>query len=1128
MPGVLTLNDRLPERSAPIATPEADKPGFFDGIASAFRVARADTTGYVEGAQLDAYSPVIESLQQLGYEAGAFVNIGNGVVSPEAVWKAVSKERANGRFTDLPATKEEFEMQWRTKQRQRLDRDSSTAQQAGLLPSLIGGVAGAMTDPVNLYTLPLGGFGKTLGTRLFTEAAANMAIEAALTPVAQANREQLGREDMTGTEVLTNIAFAGIGAAVLRGTGEGVVHHWDAIKAAPQAVQERAWAAILDRTPGLRKKVGAGMDWDALDVHLPDIAETMVGRENLSPEQIAAVDGLRTQGQFARANPYADDAAGRTAHNDGMALAMKRIMEGAPALPVPRSAAVTTRAALRDSTGIASRSVAGDAFATMKRRIGVVESGGSDTAKNPRSTATGRYQFIGSTWLRLYRNRYGQNGLSDAAILSKRTDGRLQEVLMDDLLQHNADALEASGIPVDAGNLYLSHFAGSGGAKALHRASPNASARSVLGDAVINANPFLERMTARDVIDWAARKMGGGGERATTVRTEDVPSASEGLADELEALRAEREALLQDAAPAARTAQGTEDAPLPVEDIADDIPTLRNELLPQDTMDEAVRDALPSLRALVADKSRSINAIDDIAGELGLDPVQVRQGLTQLVLRGEMVMNVPANTRQRIRAANGRFRDESDAELIARTGGTWEGNFMRRPPAPVRATNTLAEWISEQGGLKDEGGDLAAMGGGDWHRAKPFRRTLLARKGEGLAPDQALERAIEQGFFPELAGVPQDTYADLHDVALLYDALGAELAGNPRTRGDLLEGDAVGSRFDADHPDYEPILSFVTDELEGLGFSRDSIPAEWLDELAAGVFGRPSGMSDEDAVFYGLHAMEERTAAEAFAETGEVDYEPVAYDEFSANLDDASYRSAAEDSWRRALDAEPAGEGGLSRDGAGARAGAPEALESGPLEATRYSDFDNPVGDAAKAQRDSLAHDLNAEQQQILARYQEEFDSPKTPEEAADLLGPDKSDPERAEWTKGWELGRNGGESPPIDTPLHDGWYVGNTTFQRQGPLNAEPASLDRGAAIDPAIASRQTEEARLRAEAPMRGANRTGQEQDGTMGLGLFDAADQPQFRLDTEGEAQSLPDLIADLEADEAEVSAIRDCLL
>ncbi|KAG5732155.1 hypothetical protein E4T56_gene14823, partial [Termitomyces sp. T112] len=82
-------------------------------------------------------------------------------------------------------------------------------------------------------------------------------------------------------------------------------------------------------------------------------------------------------------------------------------------------------------------------------------------------------------------------------------------------------------------------------------------------------------------------------------------------------------------------------------------------------------------------------------------------------------------------------------------------------------------------------------------------------------------------------------------------------------------------------------------------------------------------------------------------------------------------------------------------------------------------------------------------------------------------------------------------------------------------------------AAIDPAMAERQRQEAQLRADAPLRGENRTGQAQDGTMGLGLFDAADQPTFRLDAEGPEMTLPDLLKMLDDEQADIDAMRSCM-
>ncbi len=46
-------------------------------------------------------------------------------------------------------------------------------------------------------------------------------------------------------------------------------------------------------------------------------------------------------------------------------------------------------------------------------------------------------------------------------------------------------------------------------------------------------------------------------------------------------------------------------------------------------------------------------------------------------------------------------------------------------------------------------------------------------------------------------------------------------------------------------------------------------------------------------------------------------------------------------------------------------------------------------------------------------------------------------------------------------------------------------------------------------------------------MGLGLFDAADQPGFRLDEEGGTIDPRNLLADLDAEEAAIAGIEACL-
>lgn len=101
----------------------------------------------------------------------------------------------------------------------------------------------------------------------------------------------------------------------------------------------------------------------------------------------------------------------------------------------------------------------------------------------------------------------------------------------------------------------------------------------------------------------------------------------------------------------------------------------------------------------------------------------------------------------------------------------------------------------------------------------------------------------------------------------------------------------------------------------------------------------------------------------------------------------------------------------------------------------------------------------------------------------------------------------------------------------RQGvddPYGPEAAALaadllhDLRAAIDPAIAERQAQETALKAAAPLQAKV----DQESTIGAPLFDAADQSRL-FDIDGTPMTAADLLADLDADQAAINAIRGCL-
>jgi hypothetical protein len=130
------------------------------------------------------------------------------------------------------------------------------------------------------------------------------------------------------------------------------------------------------------------------------------------------------------------------------------------------------------------------------------ESSGIADAKNPRSSATGLFQFVEGTWKGLMR-KYPELGLTPEG----RTDPAQQKRAMEKFTQNNIQSLRKAGLPVTNGTLYLAHFAGDGGAKALLRADARTPVEEVLGAPAVKANPFLQGKTAGWAIRWAERKM---------------------------------------------------------------------------------------------------------------------------------------------------------------------------------------------------------------------------------------------------------------------------------------------------------------------------------------------------------------------------------------------------------------------------------------------------------------------------------------------------------------------------------------------------------------------------------------------------------------------------------------------
>jgi len=142
-------------------------------------------------------------------------------------------------------------------------------------------------------------------------------------------------------------------------------------------------------------------------------------------------------------------------------------------------------------------------YSSYLPNIRAAESGGNDSAKNPTSTATGRYQFLRSTWNDLV-NRYPEAGLT----VDGRTDPTQQEAAIRLFTSENARYLKGRGIPLNNGNLYAAHFLGASDAVKVLGASEGLVSDYVPAS-VVKANRFLRGMTVAQFKAWSSGKGNG-------------------------------------------------------------------------------------------------------------------------------------------------------------------------------------------------------------------------------------------------------------------------------------------------------------------------------------------------------------------------------------------------------------------------------------------------------------------------------------------------------------------------------------------------------------------------------------------------------------------------------------------
>ncbi len=139
----------------------------------------------------------------------------------------------------------------------------------------------------------------------------------------------------------------------------------------------------------------------------------------------------------------------------------------------------------------------GDPGEIYFKKLAMQESGGRDNAKAGTSSATGRYQFIDSTWAAVRKAHPELNLTADGRTNRDQSERAIRAFTAD-----NAQALRAAGLPVSEASLYMAHFMGTGGAIRMLKADPNGNAAALFPESArANSTIFFTK-------DGKARSVG--------------------------------------------------------------------------------------------------------------------------------------------------------------------------------------------------------------------------------------------------------------------------------------------------------------------------------------------------------------------------------------------------------------------------------------------------------------------------------------------------------------------------------------------------------------------------------------------------------------------------------------------
>lgn len=145
------------------------------------------------------------------------------------------------------------------------------------------------------------------------------------------------------------------------------------------------------------------------------------------------------------------------------------------------------------------------------QRLMMAESGGRLNAKNPNSSAFGPFQFIESTFYEVVTRHLPEvaKDKSYAEIQVLRADLETARSAALAYTRENAAFFDERGIAPEAGYLRLAFLLGPSGAEAVISAEPETPLSDLLSSRAIAANPFMNGMSAQQLIERARREAAG-------------------------------------------------------------------------------------------------------------------------------------------------------------------------------------------------------------------------------------------------------------------------------------------------------------------------------------------------------------------------------------------------------------------------------------------------------------------------------------------------------------------------------------------------------------------------------------------------------------------------------------------